>query len=295
MTARLAVVTNAESTELYSDGEHLLPALARAGFEVDVVGWRSTVDWGEYDGVLVRNTWDYIDDREAFVAWARSVAAATRLANPADVLEWNTDKRYLAELERAGVPCIPTLWIESGGRLDAPPSWNRFVVKPAVSAGGRSSASYTSDGAAAAAAHVDAIVRAGGVAMVQPHVESVDRVGELGIYVIGGAVTHAVRKGGILRTGAPAVDDFSLAQEQPSEPAEVTPELAAFARAVVAAVPGGGDRLLYARVDTVAGDGGETLLLELELVEPFLFLEHSPPAADAYAAAVTRWLRPRVP
>jgi hypothetical protein len=211
------------------------------------------------------------------------------LANPADVVAWNSDKRYLRDLERSGVATVPTLWVEPGESLGAVP-WGRFVVKPAVSAGARASASYAGSPLRRAREHVDAITARGGVAMVQPHLPAIDLEGEVGVYVIGGEISHAIRKAGVLQPGAPPSSDFSLGLQQRVEPRPIGEEHARFARAVLHRVPGGADRLLYARVDVARGERGELLLLELECIEPRLFLEHAPARAAAVAAAFAGWL-----
>jgi hypothetical protein len=281
MGPRVALVVARDGDfELHEDGPLLFAAFERLDIEVDVVSWGDGPDWAAYDGVLIRGTWDYILDRNAFLAWAETVP---RLANPADVLRWNTDKAYLRELEAAGVPVVPTVWVDRG---DAVPiiEWDDFVVKPSVSAGARLSARYRrgddfSD-------HVAAIHAAGSAAMMQPYLPSVDTTGETGTYVFGGEVSHAIRKGGILEEGRGPDDALDAGSHQKVGPRPVDPALAEFALRVLAASP----PVLYARVDTVPGPDGEPLLIELEVTEPYLFLVHDPPAADRFAAAVSAWL-----
>lgn len=244
------------------------------------MGWDAPVDWASFDLAVVRGAWDYVDDRDGFLAWAQSVP---RLANPYRVLRWNTDKRYLRELAAAGVPVIETQWSDSGRSLAWPDG--EFVVKPAVSAGARNSARHTS--AESGTAHVAAIVADGGVAMVQPFLSAVESAGETGTYVFGGAVTHAIRKMGILEPGAGPDADNSAAQVSRVGPCLVDPDLGRFALEVLAASPG---PCLYARVDTVPGPDGKPLLMELEVAEPYLFLEHAPAAAAKFAAATAEWL-----
>ena len=286
---RLAIVTASTSVDLYEDGTWLLPALDRAGVEAIAMPWGERLVSSHFDGALIRSTWDYIDDRDAFLAWCAATAREMPLANPLGVLRWNTDKTYLRDLQAAGVPVVPTLWIGDSTLPEIP--WDRFVVKPAVSAGGRHSASYARRDIDLARRHIEGLVAARKTVMVQPHVESVDRDGEFGTYVIGGRVSHAVHKASLLVTGRPAVDDLSLAVEQVTARAEVTDELTAFAHRVVDAVPRALGDILYARVDTVRDAAGALLLLELELVEPYLFLDHDREAADVVAAAVAAWLR----
>ncbi|MCA1712302.1 MAG: hypothetical protein LC789_11955 [Actinobacteria bacterium] len=109
------------------DEPPLIEALARAGVAAAGLPWNGDADWSAYDLVVVRSTWDYLDDYDGYLAWADSVP---RLANPAAVLRWNTDKRYLGRLAAAGVPVVPTAY----GWADLP---GRYVVKPTVSAGAR--------------------------------------------------------------------------------------------------------------------------------------------------------------
>jgi hypothetical protein len=279
---RVALVASAQTTELHTDGPLLIAAFDSLHIDADVVSWGRGVDWSAFDAVLVRNTWDYIFDRDAFLDWAAEVSATTRLANSVDVLRWNTDKRYLRDLEASGIPTVPTLWVDPGAETPAV-EWDDFVVKPSVSAGARLSARYR--GGDDPRDHIGRIHAHGVTAMLQPYLATVDAAGESGTYVFGGAVSHAIRKGAILEQGKPAVDDLDAASHQSVGPADVDPELAAFALRVLDAAP----EVLYARVDTAPTHEGP-VLLELEVTEPFLFLEHAPGAALRFAESVRDWL-----
>lgn len=281
MGPRVALTVAQHDGTLHDDGPPLLAALARIGIEADVVPWGPGPDWNSYDGVLIRGTWDYILDRDAFLAWVDTVP---RLANSADVLRWNTDKRYLRELEDAGIPVVPTVWVEPGEPVPAL-EFDELVVKPSVSAGARLSARYSAGDDLSE--HISRIHATGWAAMIQPYVESVDVTGETGTYVFGGEVSHAISKGAILEPGRAPADSLDAGSHQLVGPAAVLPSLADFARRVLAVSP----PVLYARVDTVPGPDGEPLLIELEVTEPFLFLEHHPEGADNYAAAVAEWLQ----
>ena len=130
--------------------------MAAAGLQVEVHAWDAPdVDWAGFDLVVIRTTWDYWDRHEAFLAWTRSVP---RLANPAEVVAWNTDKSYLRRLAVAGIPIVPTEWLEPGD--DFTPPAHRFVVKPSVSAGARDTAAYAA-GDEQAREHVAALQAAG--------------------------------------------------------------------------------------------------------------------------------------
>lgn len=289
----VALVCQRDGTNLETDGPYLFQALAAVGIDAEAVPWGGVVDWSRFDGVVVRTTWDYVEHFDEFFAWARSVeASGVPVANPVAVLAWNADKRYLRDLADAGVATVPTRWVEPGDDVLAAVKaipWARYVVKPAVSAGSRMTARYDAREQDAAVEHLHLITSGGGVAMVQPHVRTVDEIGENGTYVFAGRVSHAITKGAVLKPGAAPVRDNSLAQTQEAAPTAVTDELAVFAGDVLARLPFD-ESVLYARVDTVREDEGALVLLELELFEPFLFLEISPGAADNYAAAVATWL-----
>ena len=138
----MALVADKETVDLLSDGPLLMAAFRTLAIEAEIVPWGAGPDWAGYDGVLIRHTWDYVFDRDSFLVWADEVAHVTRLANAPEVLRWNTDKRYLRDLEAAGVRIVPTIWVAPGE--DVPEiAWESFVVKPSVSAGARLSARYT--------------------------------------------------------------------------------------------------------------------------------------------------------
>ncbi|PZS33044.1 MAG: hypothetical protein DLM59_07095, partial [Pseudonocardiales bacterium] len=151
-------------------------------------------DWDAFDLSVVRSTWDYTDRHERFLAWADSVP---RLHNPAGVLRWNTDKHYLGELAAAGVPVVPTDFVEPGEQVRLPGS-GEYVVKPAVSAGGRDTARYGSGQTAAARTHMAALLAAGRTVMVQPYLGRVAEEGETTLIYLGGVFSHGARTGELL-------------------------------------------------------------------------------------------------
>lgn len=281
---RIALVASQAAGELFGDGPLLEAAFERLGIETEILAWGKGPEWGGFDAVVLRNTFDYVQDREGFLDWAGEVAAQTRLANPLDVLRWNTDKRYLRDLEAAGIPTVPTLWVKPGQPIPVP-DWAEYVVKPSVSCGARLAARYCRGDDPTD--HIRRINAARGAAMLQPYVASVDNRGETGTYVFGDEVSHAIGKGPVLAAGQPPVDDSSLGFSQAVEPAPIDPKLAAFARRVLAAAP----EVVYARVDTAPDADGDPMLLELEVAEPYLFLELAPQGADCFARAIDTWLR----
>ncbi len=276
MTARVALATFAAMPELYDDDAGLVPALAALGIDASPVVWSDPADWAAYDLVVVRSTWDYTRRREEFLTWAASVP---RLANPAAVLAWNTDKRYLAGLAAAGVPVVPTTFVAPGEPFTAPAY--EHVVKPTVSAGARDTERFAAG--ASSAAHAQALLDAGRPVMVQPYIEAIDDAGETALLHFDGVLSHAARKAPVLVSG---VDDPNAVAITPREPS--AHELAV-ARQVLDAVPFG--ELLYARVDLVPGPDGP-LLMELEVTEPCLFLRQSVGAVARFAEAIARRVGP---
>ncbi|MFF4252102.1 RimK family alpha-L-glutamate ligase [Streptomyces sp. NPDC001663] len=247
----------------------LVRALRDAGAEAVALPWDDGgTDWGGFDLVVIRSTWDYSWRAEEFVAWAQKCAAVTRLANPAEVVRWNTDKRYLGDLAAAGVPVVPTRYLAPGDASDLPGD-HEYVVKPTSGAGARYAARYTAEDHDTAVRHLARMHREGLTAMVQPYLAGIDVSGERALQFFGGRFLHASRKGAVLAPGT-AYDDDKVAHPD-LQPWTPTPAELAVAERALAAVPDAPE-LLYARVDLVDGEDGEPRVMELELVEPNLFL-----------------------
>lgn len=280
MNSVVALATCAQLPELWTDDQVLLAALREMGAEVESPVWDSPrADWSAYDLVVIRSTWDYWHRRSEYLEWTRAVAAASRLCNPPDVVEWNTHKGYLRDLAAAGVPVVPTAWFTAGTRVDlsavqAQRGWSDIVVKPAVSAGAEDTLRLADVGAVALQELADRVSPTRDV-MVQPYVEAVDTTGERSLLYINGELAHAVRRPPYLSAGL-------FADSELTEPAA---DEAAVAERVLRAVPGQGP-LLYARVDLVRDAEGDPMLMEVELVEPQLFFALSPGTTERMAHAV---------
>ena len=277
----LAFVTSSGSRAHDADLPLLVDAAEARGVGGEIVVWDDpSVDWASYDAVVVRSCWDYLARRDEFLAWAASVP---RLHNTADVLTWNTDKVYLKQLEAAGVPIIETRWDVAPG--DDIGSHDEWVVKPTVSAGSRDTARWAT--ADEVYAHSAELVAAGRHSMTQPYVSSVDEDGETAMLYFGGAFSHAIRKGPMLRRGEGVHQDRD--SREAITPRTATPEQRELSEHVLASTRsllGLAAPPLYARIDLVAGDDGSPLLIELELTEPSLFLPQSGGGADRLIAAV---------
>ena len=262
-----------------------LEAMRDARLDAQAVIWDDeTVDWGDFDLVVVRSTWDYVPRRPEFLRWARRVEDTTLLANPARCLAKNTDKTYLRVFAQKGVPTIPTVWFEPGdSSADCADTlvdlgWQRLVVKPNVDGAGRNAVLVESPQQAAAQASEWATQ--GLTAMVQPYLSVVERSAELSVVVLGGEISHAVsRKAPLTNSGdSSAVEALDV----PAEVRELVPQIMRAGR--------DGEDLLYARIDLVP-HGQDWLLMELEATEPRLFLKSARGAPARFAAAVRAALR----
>lgn len=285
----VALATCAEMPVEADEGP-LVDAFERAG-----IPWRWAVwddpaeDWSSFAGVLIRTTWDYHDKVDAFREWVRAVDAVTTLWNPAPVVVWNSHKRYLAELADRGVAVVPTRFVPVGTALsvaDLPDDdGHGYVVKPAESVGALGLSRWSGDdaGRAATVAATEALHRDDQDALVQPLLPAVTEAGESSLVLVDGRLSHAVRK-------VPAAGDI---RSQPEWGADLTPMTPSAAQEALAhaALDAACDRLglagplLYARVDCV-DHRGEPCLMELELIEPDLYVGHQDGAADRVAAAV---------
>jgi hypothetical protein len=242
------------------------------------------VDWSRFAAVIVRSTWDYQQDLPSFLDVLATIASQTRLANPLEVMQWNADKRYLRELEAKGVGIVPTLWGSAIGHPDEVLAMfgqvgaDQIVVKPTVSANADSTfwLSTESDLGDVAAAFMDRPF------MVQPFMSRVLDEGEFSLFYFNGAYSHA-----ILKTPKPA--DFRVQEEHGGLIQSWTAGdgLLAAGSEVMSQTPAG---LLYARVDLVRDDNGGFRLMELELIEPALYLRTDAGAPERFARAIDAFI-----
>lgn len=270
----LALVTCRAARGLDTD----LPLLARELPEATVVAWDDpTFDWSACSTVVVRSAWDYHTRLDDFLRWARHVDDVSSLWNPVDLIEWNIDKRYLDDFRTGGVPIVPTSFVSDAATLDSALLEGDVVVKPSVGAG--SNGVFRSRGDHdAALGHARRLLADGGTVMIQPYLTDVESIGETGLVYVGGAFSHAFRKSAIL--AAPVEFEGDLMAVETSEPHTATSAERALGDRVVGHIPA----TAYARIDLLPAAEGP-VLLEVELTEPSLFLQHDPDAAARAAAA----------
>jgi glutathione synthase/RimK-type ligase-like ATP-grasp enzyme len=266
------------------DQQPLLSALAAAGLSAQALAWDDPrVDWGQARACVIRSTWNYVRHHEAFLAWTERCAAVTSLCNPPPIVRWNSHKAYLIELARAGLPVVPTRLLRHEDAVadlaEIAGDWTEVVIKPAVSAGSFATRRVARvDFAAAGQPHLEALRAGGHDVLVQPFLTSVEGHGERALVWIDGALTHAVRKS----------PRFAGDPQRISAAVPIAPDEAALAETILATVP---RPLLYARVDLARDEQGRPCLMELELIEPSLFLDRSAEALARLAAAIGRLVR----
>lgn len=272
-------VALATCRDLYVDDDTplLLTALSDYNLAVDLVAWDDDAyDWSLTDLVVIRSTWDYTNNVDAFRTW---VASLPRVLNTSEMVSWNTDKHYLAQLHDRDIPIIPTVFADVGVAPIFPDG--DFVVKPTVGAGSKDAARYHEDQHAEAAAHVHRLHESGRDVIVQPYVSSIDSEGEMAYVFIDGALSHVMRKGAMLNSREE--DRSGLFRAEQMSRADSDADALALAHRVLHAADA--TEALYARVDLCRLDK-EWVLMELELTEPSLFLVFAPEAADRLAAAI---------
>jgi glutathione synthase/RimK-type ligase-like ATP-grasp enzyme len=273
---RVCFVTCRRWPEISESDRLVARALEERGARVEGRAWNEpAADFGGFDAIVLRSSWDYHFEPAAFLAWlGRLERAGARVFNPPALVRWNVSKRYLIALQAAGVPTVATaaLTDETGVGLEAimrGRGWRTCVLKPEIGASAHDARIVTEESLAEAATAIatGAIRRP---LLVQPFVDEIRTRGEWSLVFIEGSLTHSVLK-------APAAGDFRVqsylggtVRAEPAPPGAVSA-----ARAALAVLP---EPPLYARIDGVETSGG-FLIMEVEVIEPALFLTHAPPAA----------------
>ena len=287
---RCAFLTTERIGEFVCDDDLAVPPLEREGWTVDIVPWeRPGVVWGEYDLAIVRSTYNYQDAPERFLSVLRDIeSAAVPLQNSLPLILWNLRKSYLRELENRGIPIVPTVWRDRLEPGDLESHVNRagasdVIVKPVVGAGAQGAYRLSRE------SHADEIRAAENyfsnrAAMIQPFVASILRAGEYSLFYMDGEFSHAIAK-------IPTQGDFRVQEEFGGDiQSYAAGESLRFAADTV--IDALTEQPLYARVDLVRNDADDGYwLMELELIEPSLYLRMDPGAPDRFAHAIDRRFR----
>ena len=281
---RCAFLTLHDPTGFVMDDDLAIAPLAKRGWTVDTLPWdRAGVDWRSYDLVVLRSTWDYQHHADRFLATLAAIEqSGTPLHNSLAITRWNMQKTYLHDLDVQGVPVVPTVWRDRLGAGELVPLFeslqtDQAVIKPVMSGNAQGAWRLDRRRARLHAAEIEAFY-AHRALMLQPFERGILAEGEFSLIYFNGALSHSILK-------VPKRGDFRVQEEHGADILAVTaePALRAAGEAAMKAI---GQRLLYARADLVR-HGDEFRVMELELVEPAIYLRMDPGAPDRFADAIT--------
>lgn len=254
------------------DIPYVVEASKKINLDLSFTNWQDqNINWNKFDAAMIRSTWNYVPFRDEFVLWSKKVEKQTKLFNSSEIIEWNTDKKYLNELENLGIPIIPTKYCKNIEESQNQLSWafeqaSAIAIKPSIGAGARLAGRATNIDQANEL--LNKIFANNRIAMIQPYVESVDSDGEKAIVVIDGELSHVANKVPALTKGGHGDGaGFVEINEDLVEIFEVVKSKLKF-----------WNELLYARIDVVKLNNSY-VLMELELAEPWLFMKYRPDAS----------------
>ncbi|HEY9785936.1 MAG TPA: hypothetical protein V6D17_11075 [Candidatus Obscuribacterales bacterium] len=306
-----SLVTYSDLPQLDPDDVFLANELAKRGYQCQPLIWNDPhADWANAGCAVIRSTWDYHLYYDQFLSWVKRVSAVTRLVNESPLVEWNSNKKYLQDLEACGVPIVPTHWLsaveakaeardevtQAAGRtcpatkdgasnfnlgaILLQHQWSRAVIKPCIGLAtfGVEMIALTDEGIKSGLKHIEKLSTAGDI-MIQPYIASVQTHGERALVYFKGEFSHAVRKTAFqpLRPAGRAGEEAVVAERDEIELGEKAIETVV---SIVGKLPN------YARVDVVRDEQQKPLVMELELVEPSLFLSMHEKAAARFADAL---------
>lgn len=287
----VALVTCSEWPELSPSDAALQKALAARGIDARPLAWNDpSADWSLPHISVIRATWDYFNQRDVFLDWAKHVSQLHTLWNPFSLVQWNTHKGYLRDLGERGVPIIETAWFNKGSSVDfiellQERGWKEVVIKPAVSAEAYGTILIQEGMAMEGQLYLDHMLTMHDM-LIQPFLSTILSSGERSIIVVDGEITHALLRPPIHAVRPDGQQQADLPQKQLVEPRKDEVQLV---RKVMDALS---SPTLYARVDLVHDMDGSPRLMELELVEPSLWMHWKPEAAERLADAIVRQLQP---
>jgi len=275
-------------SNILCDDELVQQALNERGISSVRLDWADPdVDWSNFKCAVFRTTWDYFERFDEFTAWLKYAESKTRIINAPSLVWWNIDKHYLHDLQKQGIPVVPSQFIEKGKTFNIrdileKTGWNEAVIKPCVSGAARHTYRVNSESAESVQTVVGPLVTEESF-ILQPFLEEVVKTGEDPLMVIGGQYTHAVRK--VAKPG-----DFRVQDDHGGTVHEYTPtqkQIHLAEQTMAACSPGPA----YGRVDMVRDSSGRWVVMELELIEPELWLRYCPDAAIMLAKEIESRMR----
>ncbi|MBL8194489.1 MAG: hypothetical protein JNM06_11905 [Blastocatellia bacterium] len=290
---KIAFLSIEDLSGYVSDDNLAFEPLQNLGYQVDIVPWQQTaVDWKKYAAVIIRTTWDYQNHLEAFLQVLKQIESQTLLANPFEIAKWNADKIYLNDLQEKGAKIVPTIWVNSGFSLSQLQQWfkqlesDEIVIKPRVSATAQNT--FWLKRSKEEQEDIENLnkIFENRPFMVQPFMKAIVDEGEYSLFYFNGEYSHAILK-------TPKTQDFRVQEEHGGiiQAIKPTSDLLKAGEEVLKHIS---RTLLYARVDFVRTENNEFALMELELIEPSLYLRNCENAPHFFAKAINSWLKGRL-
>lgn len=286
ITKKIALLTYSDEPNLTESDVLLKDALEKKGFQVEATPWdNSEIDWTSFDLLILRSCWNSHLKIQEYRSWLDKIQALQlQLLNPFEIVKWNTSKRYLKDLEKLGVSIVPTEIIIQNEKFDLQTvtkekNWKTIVIKPAIGASAFGVEKFEDEMLDEATTYVNKILQHSD-AVIQPLIPEISQ-GEISFVFIGGEFTHAVAK-------IPKPGEYRSNYEYRSHEIKVTVDQEMIEQAKSVLVQLKSD-LLYARVDGVVKDG-KLLIMELEVIDPHLFFDLEPKAAEMMAEEIERVL-----
>lgn len=271
----IAIASCFDLPDWEKDDRPFFTELESLDIQYQIVPWDSDIDWNRFDACLLRTTWDYQERINEFMSWVNRVSTQTQLINPQPIIEWNSHKRYLKELQQAGIAIAPSEWLLQGEEYDIAQlmqqhGWQKGFIKPLIGANARECLPFDNDAAGIAQAqqHVDRLTATEDL-VLQPYLTNVESFGETSGIFFGGKYSHGTRK-------VPVQGDFRVQDDYGASDFvyHLSDEELELAHKAIAFVTEKFSLPLYARVDFLHHKDGAAYVNEVELIEPSLFFRH---------------------
>ena len=283
---KCAFLTMDDEAGFVIDDEHAYEPLADLGWQVSAVSWRQKeIPWGEFDAVIIRSTWDYPPLLTEFLQVLEEIDQQTRLANTLDIVHWNLNKTYLRDLEEKGIGIVPTLWGDDLDEATLSSSFEKLgcveiVIKPVVGANGQDAYRLSNPVGPELSEELERTFHDRAF-MIQPFMQNVIDEGEYSLFFFNGSYSHAILK-------TPAQSEFRSQEERGAtikvtRPVPLLMQRGLQALAYVSPAP------LYARIDFVRDERNDFRVMEMELIEPSMYLRMHPAAPQRFARALDEW------
>jgi len=285
MDKKVALLSMDSLENFHTYDKLLIEPMKTLGWIAEEISWRNeNVDWKDYDAVIVRSTWDYQNDPEKFISALEKINNVSHLENDLDLMKWNMNKNYLFALEQNGVTIVDTIWEKSFNPSLANEYFDKLrtdeiIIKPNISANADNTFRLYKENFNEHLSMLEKIFSTRDF-MVQPFLKNIIKEGEYSLFFFDGKFSHSVLK-------KPKEKDFRVQEEHGGniQPKNVSTEMISIAANIfkkLSTIP------LYGRVDLVRTNENEFALMELELIEPSLYLNKDVDAPFRLAKAFNK-------